>query len=70
MGDVDADHIVAFLDSIEHQRHNSIRSRNIRLSAIRSFFRVAALREPDSAGMITRVLAIPTKREDKRLFGF
>ena len=70
VSDVDADKILAFLDHLEQQRGNSIRSRNVRLSAIRSFFRVVALREPDSAGMITRILAIPTKREEKRLVGF
>jgi len=36
-----------------------VRSRNIRLSAIRSFFRLVALRDPDSLGIVTRVLAIP-----------
>lgn len=70
VSDVDADQILAFLDHLEQQRGNSIRSRNVRLSAIRSFFRVVALREPDSAGMVTRILAIPTKREEKRLVGF
>jgi integrase/recombinase XerD len=47
-----------------------VRSRNIRLSAIRSFFRLVALRDPDSIGIATRVLAIPTKREDKKLIGY
>src|SRR5712691_11420457 len=40
------------------------------LSAIRSFFRLVALREPDSIGIITRVLAIPMKREDRKLIGY
>ena len=44
-----------------------MRSRNIRLSAIRSFFRLVTLRDPDSIGVATRVLAIPNKREDKKL---
>ena len=40
------------------------------LSAIRSFFRLVALRDPDSIGIATRVLAIPIKREDKKLIGY
>jgi integrase/recombinase XerD len=48
----------------------SVRSRNIRLSAIRSFFRLVALREPASLGIVTRVLAIPIKREDRKLIGY
>jgi integrase/recombinase XerD len=62
------------------QRHNSVRSRNIRLAAIRSFFRLVALRDPDSVdlahlslekvGLATRVLAIPIKRCDKPLVGY
>ena len=70
IADLDAPAIVRFLDYLEHQRGNSVRSRNIRLSAIRSFFRLVALRDPDSIGIATRVLAIPTKREDKKLIGY
>jgi hypothetical protein len=47
-----------------------VRSRNIRLSAIRSFFRLVALRDPDSLGIVTRVLAIPMKRADRKLIGY
>src|SRR5919205_1773898 len=68
--DVDAPAVLAFLDSLEQQRGNSVRSRNIRLAAIRSFFRLVALRDPDSIGIATRVLAIPVKREDKKLVGY
>lgn len=59
--------MLAFLEHLEQQRGNSVRSRNLRLSAIRSFFRWVALRDPDSLGIVTRVLAIPAKRHDKRL---
>jgi integrase/recombinase XerD len=65
IADIDAPVVLSFLHYLEHQRGNSVRSRNIRLSAIRSFFRLVALREPDSIGIITRVLAIPMKREDR-----
>lgn len=70
IGDINAPAVMAFLDSLEQQRGNSVRSRNIRLAAIRSFFRLIALRDPDSVGIATRVLAIPVKREDKKLVGY
>lgn len=70
IADVDAPVVLRFLNYLEQDRGNSVRSRNIRLSAIRSFFRLVALREPDSIGVATRVLAIPTKREDKKLIAY
>jgi hypothetical protein len=48
----------------------SVRSHNIRLSTIRSFCRLVALRDSDSLGIVTRVLAIPMKREDHKLIGY
>jgi integrase/recombinase XerD len=69
IADVGAPAVLSFLDYLEQQRGNSVRSRNIRLAAIRSFFRLVALRDPDSIGIVTRVLAIPIKREDKKLIG-
>jgi site-specific recombinase XerD len=65
--DLDVPVILAFLDHLEQSRHNSIRSRNLRLAAIRSFFRLVALRDPASVGQAARVLAIPVKRTDRRL---
>ena len=59
--------ILSFLDSLEQDRHNCIRSRNIRLAAIRSFFRWLTLVNPELVGMATRILAIPVKRADRRL---
>ena len=70
LADLDAPTVLRFLDYLEQQRGNSVRSRNIRLAAIRSFFRLVALRDPDSLGIATRVLAIPLKREDKKLIGY
>jgi integrase/recombinase XerD len=70
LADVDAPAVLSFLTYLEQQRGNSVRSRNIRLSAIRSFFRFVALRDPDSLGIVTRVLAIPMKREDQKLIGY
>ena len=62
LGDLDAPLVGAFLDHLEQERHNTARTRNARLSAIRSFFRYAALRHPEHAALIARVLAIPAKR--------
>jgi integrase/recombinase XerD len=70
MADVDAPVVLRFLDYLEQERGSSVRSRNIRLAAIRSFFRFVALRDPDSLGIVTRVLAIPVKRTDQKLIGY
>ena len=67
---LDAPTIGAFLDHLEHERHNSSRTRNIRLAAIHSFFQYCALRHPEHAALIQRVLAIPPKRGEKRTVTF
>ena len=67
---LDADAVLAFLDHLERGRGCTVRSRNNRLAAIRSFFRLVALRVPDSLGQVTRVMAIPVKRCDKRLVSY
>ncbi len=67
LGDLDAPLIGTFLDHLEHERGNSPRTRNARLAAIHSLFRYAALRHPEHAETIARVLAIPPKRYDKAL---
>jgi site-specific recombinase XerD len=55
---------------LETDRHNSVRTRNVRLTAIRSLFSYASLRHPEHALLIQRVLAIPPKRFDKRIVTF
>ena len=67
LADLDAPLIGAFLDHLETDRGNSPRTRNVRLAAIHSLFRYAALRCPEHAETIARVLAIPPKRFDKAL---
>ena len=62
--------IGAFLDELEKNRGNSARSRNQRLTAIRSFYRYAAYEEPAQSGLIQRILAMPSKRYEKKLIGF
>jgi len=68
--DIDAAAVLAFLDYLETDRKNSVRSRNARLAAIRSFFRFVALREPERLALVNQVLAIPIKRADRRLVGY
>jgi integrase/recombinase XerD len=65
VADLNAELIGAFLTHLETERHNTVRTRNARRAAIRSFFRFAALRHPEHAQLIARVLAIPTKRCDR-----
>lgn len=68
--EIDAPLIVAFLDALEKQRGLSVRSRNLRLTAIHSFFRYAAFELPDHAAQVQRVLAIPSKRFERTLVSF
>jgi site-specific recombinase XerD len=68
--DLDAPLIGAFLTHLETDRGNSVRTRNARLAAIHSLFRYAALRHPDQAAVIQRVLAIPPKRFDRTLITY
>jgi integrase/recombinase XerD len=68
--DLDAPLIGAFLDHLEGQRHNSVRTRNARLVAVHSLFRYAAVREPAHAGLIQRVLAIPQKRFERAVVSY
>lgn len=67
---LDAPLVVAFLDHLEKHRGLSARSRNLRLTAIHSFFRYAAFEAPSHAAQIQRVLAIPSKRFTRTLVRF
>jgi site-specific recombinase XerD len=70
LAEIDAPLITAFLDDLEANRKITARSRNLRLTAIRSFFQYAAYEEPAHASQIQRVLAIPGKRCLKALVNF
>jgi integrase/recombinase XerD len=65
--DLNATLISAFLNHLERDRGCGARTRNLRLTAIRSLFRYCALRYPEHAALIERVLAIPPKRHDRAL---
>ena len=68
--DLNATFIAAFLDNREKIHGNSARTRNTRLAAIHSFFRYLALNEPRYSNLIQRVLAIPSKRYNKKSVEF
>jgi site-specific recombinase XerD len=68
--DIDAPFIGSFLSHLEQDRRNCARTRNARLSAMRSFFRFIAAREPAHSGLIQRVLAMPQQRFDRDLVAF
>lgn len=67
---IDAPLIAAFLDDMENGRGIAARSRNLRLTAIRSFFRYAAFEAPAHSEQIQRVLAIPSQRFTRAQVGF
>lgn len=67
IAELNASLIAAFLDHLEHERHNSVTTRNNRLAAIQSLFGCLALHHPEHAASIQRVLAIPTKRTQRNL---
>jgi len=67
LAEFDAKLVIAFLHHLEKQRRNSVRTRNARLAAIHSFFRFVALQEPAFSATCQRVLAIPTKKAERKL---
>jgi integrase len=70
LDDLDVPFISAFLADLETKRGAGVRTRNLRLTAIRSFFRFASFDEPAHSALIQRVLAMPSKRHDKRQVHF
>ncbi|MCY1229272.1 Tyrosine recombinase XerD [compost metagenome] len=70
LADIDAKFLASFLEHLERDRHNTVRSRNIRLAAIRSFLRFAARRDVSNLRVIEQALAVPTKRSDRPMIGF
>jgi site-specific recombinase XerD len=70
LADIKPDLIMAFLDDLERQRHNAVRSRNARLAALRSFLKFAAHRDVASLQVIERALGVPVKRFERPMFGY
>ena len=70
LADITPELIIAFLDHLERQRHNSVRSRNARLAALRSFLKFAGHRDVASLQVIEQALGVPVKRFERPLFGY
>lgn len=70
LDDIDAPLVAAFLDDLEVKRGITARTRNLRLTAIHSFFRYVAFEAPANAAQTQRVLAIPAKRFTRTLVPF
>ena len=70
LADITPDLITAFLDHLERERHNSVRSRNARLAALRSFLKFAAHRDVSSLQAIEHALGVPAKRFERPMFGY
>ena len=68
--DITPELIVAFLDYLEHERHNTVRSRNARLAALRAFLKFASHRDLSSLHVIERALSVPVKRFERPMVGF
>jgi hypothetical protein len=70
LADIEPDLILGFLDHLEHQRRNSIRSRNLRLTALRAFLKFAGRRDVLSLHVIERALSVPMKRFERPMLDF
>jgi site-specific recombinase XerD len=70
MADITPELILAFLDHLEQERHNTVRSRNARLAALRVFLKFASHRDVASMQVIERALGVPMKRFERPMLGF
>lgn len=70
MADITPELILAFLEHLERERHNTVRSRNARLAALRAFLKFAAHYDLTSLQLIERALAVPMKRFEQPMLGF
>lgn len=70
LADLQPDLILAFLDHLEHERHNAVRTRNLRLTALRAFLKFAGRRDVASLHDVERALAVPMKRFERPMLGF
>lgn len=70
VGDFNSTIVLDFLNFLEQERKNSIRTRNARLTAIHSFARYVAQQCPTAMNHAQQILAVPIKRYEKPLLGF
>ena len=68
--DIQPDLILAFLDHLERERHNAVRSRNLRLTALRAFLKFAGRRDVSALLVVEQALAVPMKRSDRPMLGY
>jgi site-specific recombinase XerD len=68
--DIQTKLILTFLDHLEHERHNSVRSRNLRLTALRAFLKFAGRRDVASLHLVEQALAVPMKRFERTMLGY
>ena len=68
--DITPDLILSFLDNLEAERHNSVRSRNLRLTALRTFLKFAGRRDVTALHSIERALGVPMKRFERPMLGY
>jgi len=70
LADITPQLILAFLDHLEKERHNSVRSRNSRLAALRAFLKFAGRRDVSSLHIVECALGVPMKRFERPALGF
>lgn len=70
LADIKPNLILAFLDHLEDDRHNAVRSRNLRLTALRAFLKFAGRRDVASLHDVEQALAVPMKRYEPPMMGF
>ena len=70
LSDFSSEHIIAFLNYLERERGNSVRSRNLRLAALKAFLKFAGRRDLSSLHFIEQALAVPMKRFEQPMLGF
>jgi site-specific recombinase XerD len=68
--DVTPESILAFLDHLEHARGNAVRSRNLRLTALRAFLKFAGRRDVTALHTVERAMAVPMKRFEQPTLGY
>ena len=70
LADLDVEDVIAFLDYLEQERHNTVATRNVRLAALHAFFRYVAINEPEQLARSQRILQLPFKRADQRTIDY
>lgn len=70
LGDFNAELVLGFLSHLEVERHNSVRSRNARLAALRAFARYISAQCPPALPLVQQIIAIPMKRYERPMLGF